>query len=144
MTATYVALDARLRDIRSTRQRCAASLRAVLREAAELTAAHAPEDRRLALRIEREAAQAALDVLLTPAVIPAPLMDAIEREQWHAVQASLREESLPAVRERNRSVLPRVKVAEPEPTPEPDPPAPAAPVLSGWRLSRARRLGVLA
>jgi hypothetical protein len=146
MTASYVALDARLRDCRSVRQRCAGSLRSALRELTGLSAASAPADRQEALQIERQAAEAALEALLTPAVVPAPLMDAIEREQWHAVQASLREESLPAVRERNRSVLPRVKVAEPEPTPEPGPPAPAAPAappLTGWRLSRAIRLGLV-
>lgn len=161
MTTTPV-IDQRLRDLRCTRARCAASLRCALMG---LPQPAGPEDRRRALQIEREAAEAALAALLVPAVIPEPMLSGLDREAWVAAQAALREGAelprrvriklhrLPSeqgleqvVEQPEVSPRTRPPVAElpkplweeplPEPTPMPEP----APVLTGWRAARRRRL----
>jgi hypothetical protein len=144
MTATYGTLDARLRDLREVRTRCAASLRAILRDAERLTGSGASQDRQQALEVERQAAMAALEALLTPPVIPAPAMDALDKEAWHAAEASLREGAELPRRERNRSHrLPAEQgMPDPEPPapePEPEPAAAPEPAEPLWRLNLARR-----
>jgi hypothetical protein len=124
MGCTCVCIDARLRDTRSTRQRCAASLKAVLRELAELRAKGAPKDRQAAIAAERAAVEAALEHLLAPAVPLGPMLDKIEKEQWAAVEAVLKQAEEPSVSPRTGPQgpeLPAPSGAEmPEPTPEPE------------------------
>lgn len=114
MSISYLIVDDRLRDVRCTRQRCAASLRAALEQLSKLQVVCAPQDRKAALEHEQQVIAEALEKLLVRAVPLQPAMDRVEREQWHVVQASLRDGPVPVLRERNRSVLPRVQPVEEE------------------------------
>lgn len=134
-------IDARLADFRSVRQRCAGALRAALRDAERLSGAGAPEDRREALEVERKAAAAALELLLTPAVPLEPLRTKAEREISFTLELLDRPERTWPQERPNRMRRPAVE-PEPAAAAAPEPPAPPAPEpqLSGWRAARARRL----
>jgi hypothetical protein len=110
-----------------------------------LPASVSPEDRRVALELEREAITAALELLMVPPVILEPPMTKIEREAAAVAAASFRPESELPRRPRNRSIVTSVEpMPEPEPEPEPiDVAELLARIAREGEERRARRLGLV-